>query len=90
MQIGVKKSEIHQLCIKLLSGITIIVDVVENDKIRDIKNKIYHKEGINIVHQRLIHAGKQMKNEEQLSRYNVKDSSTLHMILGLDGGIDDP
>ena len=75
------------MCIKLLSGITIIVEVDDNDKIGDIKNKIYHKEGINIVHQRLIHEGKQMKNEKQLSRYNVKDGSTLHMILGLDGGM---
>ena len=84
------KSKIRQLCIKLLSGRTIVVDVTDNDKISDIKNRICHKEGISVSHQRLIFAGKKIENEEQLSSYNVKDGSTLHMTLALYGGMNDP
>lgn len=68
------------------TGKTITCRCYEQDTVYDLKYQIYLKEGIPPDLNRLIFAGKQLENEMLLSSYNIRDESTLHMILNLRGG----
>ncbi|GJN07498.1 hypothetical protein PR202_ga25334 [Eleusine coracana subsp. coracana] len=47
--------------------------------------KIQEKEGIPKDHQRLVFAGKQLYTDKTVSYYNIKDLSTMHLVLRLGG-----
>ena len=71
-----------------LSGKTITLDVLPSDTIDDVKFVIQSKEGIPPEEQRLDFAGKRLEDDPMsedggrtLSDYNVRDGSTLYVML---------
>ena len=70
-----------QIFVKTLTGKHITLEVEPTDRIEDIKQLIYEKEGIPVVFQRLIFAGKILEDGNTLQDYSIQKDSTIHLVL---------
>ena len=67
--------------VKTINGKTVTFEVEPTDRIEIIKTKIEEKEGIPPEHQMLIFGGKQLVDNLDLAFYNIKNLSTIHLLL---------
>ena len=70
-----------QINLKTLIGKTVTLEVVPQDTIENVKNKIFQKEGRAVGHQNIFFAGKELKHEDTLADYNILNGSTLHCYM---------
>jgi ubiquitin C len=76
-----------QIFVKTLTGKTITLDIDFSDLIKNVKNKIQDKEGIPSDDQKLLFLGKTLDSQRTVEYYNIKQASTLNLMLRLDGGM---
>lgn len=71
-----------QISIKWMTGKTIQLDVEPSDKIEDVKTNVQEKDPSGILPelQRLIFAGRELKDGSTLSDYNIQGESTLFLV----------
>ena len=55
---------------------------------KEVKEMIFTKSGLKVENQRLIYAGKELRDDVALSEYMIRNQSTLHLIQRLEGGAD--
>ncbi|OAG32011.1 ubiquitin-like protein Nedd8 [Nematocida displodere] len=72
--------------IKTLEGTEVQLKVDHKMKVAQIKQMIEEKEYISTQQQRLIYAGKQLVDGNELEVYNIKNDDVLHLVLALRGG----
>ncbi|CRK06669.1 Ubiquitin-like protein 1 like [Verticillium longisporum] len=72
--------------VRTLTGKEIELDIENEYKVSQIKEKVEEKEGIPPVQQRLIFGGKQMVDDKSASEYGLEAGATLHLVLALRGG----
>lgn len=68
------------LNIKQSDGKKLIVSVSLNDTILKLKEEVTAKSEIPVDRQRLIFAGKVLKDEETVGSYNLKNDLTVHLV----------
>ena len=83
---GIASGRLMQIFVKTLTGKTINLAVSRNDTIQDVKKRIEDKVDVPPEKQRLIYAGKQLRDEAKLSDYNINKESTIHLAVRLRGG----
>ena len=75
-----------QIFVKTLTGKTLHFDVYPIFTVEILKELIFNQEGIPENQQRIIFAGRQLKDNRTLKDYNIQSESTLHLFLRLRGG----
>lgn len=58
-----------QIFVKTLTGRTTALDVDPSSSVLDLKAKIFDKEGVPVLEQRLIFSGKQLDDDRTISSY---------------------
>ena len=71
----------NQIMVKSITGKTRTIPIQPSTTIKEMKEMIYEKEGININEQRLIFAGKSLEDDRTAADYNINNGSTIHLAL---------
>lgn len=74
------------LFVRTLTAEIIIVDLLPDDTVEILKQKIQSKEGLPCDQQRLIFGGKQLEDGHSVSAYGIRGQCTVHVCLRLRGG----
>ena len=80
-----------QIFVKTISGKTLVFEVTGNETVNTLKEMIADKEGIPVNCQRLMHNGKQLDSNSDVSllEIGIERESTVHIVLHLLGGVVD-
>jgi len=77
-----------QIFIKTLTGKTIRLRVLPSDTVLSVKTKIEERKNILTDRQRLVFHSRQLEDNQTLKDCDIKNESTLHLVLRLLGGMD--
>jgi large subunit ribosomal protein L40e len=76
-----------QIFLKTLKGTTVVLRMNSEMDIYTVKMLIQAHQDIPLDQQRILFADMQLEDSKTLSDYNITDNSTIHLVLGLRGGM---
>jgi uncharacterized protein YegL len=71
-----------------LTGRRIILEIDPAESVETLKLMIQDREGIPLDQQRLVHAGRQLENDQTLEECAIQNDSEVYLVLRLRGGSD--
>ena len=74
-------SEGMEIFVKMLTGKITKIGVEQSDLIQDVKEKLYHLEGIPTDQQRLMFSGRELMDGNSLKDCNIQNKSTIFLVL---------
>ena len=74
-------SEGMEIFVKMLTGKITKIGVEQSDLIQDVKEKLYHQEGIPTDQQRLMFSGRELMDGNSLKDCNIQNKSTIFLVL---------
>ncbi|KAL0219679.1 hypothetical protein P9112_005332 [Eukaryota sp. TZLM1-RC] len=77
---------IMQVFVRLLTGKTITLVVLPPADVRSLKQQVYEKSEIPIEQQRMVYAGKTLQDDRYLADYDIRNESTIDLLVRLRGG----
>jgi large subunit ribosomal protein L40e len=80
-------TETMQIFLKTLKGTTVVLRMNSEMDIYTVKMLIQAHQDIPLAQQRILFADMQLEDGKTLSDYNITDNSTIHLVLGLRGGM---
>jgi len=81
---ALKSIQIHA---KLLTGKTVELTLWEGAKIDDIKHAIFDADGTPVGQQRMLFEGQILENGNSIDTYGIQSQDTVHLVLGMRGGM---
>lgn len=81
-----KEPPTTQVFLKNLSGKLSTYDVKPDESVKEMKQKVQAREGLQASQQRLLFQSREMMDQNNLSDYGVKDHSTIDLMTRLRGG----
>lgn len=84
--INLENKDIIQLFIKNNDNMCIIVAINRNATVDDLKKAIEDKDGIPIIHQRLVFENKQLIDGNNLQDYGINNLANINILARLKGG----
>ncbi len=76
-----------QIFVKTMNGKSNAIDIEATDTVATLKSKVADKEGVPAEQQRLVYNGKQLEDEATLESYEIKEQTTVHLVMRLKGGV---
>lgn len=74
-----------QLFVKDFCGKTRMLDVYPAETIRDIKDRLYYKEGrprgYGMLFERLVYNGKELEDDKTLLQYGIHQTTTVYALM---------
>ena len=86
-EISLARSDFIHFFVKTIKGKSIIINIRMNATIFELKELLYDKEGIPPRDQILIFEGKQLRDDNTLQDYSIRNDSNIELNLQLRGGL---
>ena len=79
-----------QVFVKTVSGRTLSLQVESGETVESVKHLLQERENVDVDHQRLLFAGKELEDANTLESYNISGDATLEMLFKIAGGVIEP
>ena len=79
-----------QLLVKTVSGRTLALEVQPTESVESVKKMLQERENVDVDHQRLVFAGKELNDSDAIGSYGISSETTVEMLFKMAGGVIEP
>lgn len=74
-----------QLLVKTVSGRTLSLEVQPTETVESVKKMLQERENVDVDHQRLVFAGKELDDSDAIGVYGISSETTVEMLFKMAG-----
>ena len=79
-----------QLLVKTVSGRTLSLEVQPTETVESVKKMLQERENVDVDHQRLVFAGKELDDSDAIGVYGISSETTVEMLFKMAGVVIEP